>query len=132
MKKHITYLLFLFTFFNAQAAFEEHLTWRSEVEKISETEFKVKFICSLESKWHTYSQFTSEGGPLPTEFRFEKNNDIELIGKVEEVGKKTKVFDKLFAVDVTSFDGDATFVQRVKLKKPNASFKGEFDEFFQN
>ncbi len=127
MKKHITYLLFLFTFFNAQAAFEEHLTWRSEVEKISETEFKVKFICSLESKWHTYSQFTSEGGPLPTEFRFEKNNDIELIGKVEEVGKKTKVFDKLFAVDVTSFDGDATFVQRVKLKKPNASLKGEFD-----
>jgi len=110
-----------------QAAFESHLTWKSEVEKISETEFKVKFICTLEDQWHTYSQFTKEGGPLPTQFRFEKNNDIELIGKVEELGKKKTAFDELFGVDVTSFVGDAIFVQKVKIKKPTAVLKGEFD-----
>jgi thiol:disulfide interchange protein DsbD len=112
---------------SAEAAFKEHLTWKSEVEKISETEYKVKFICSLEDEWHTYSQFTKEGGPLPTQFRFDKNNDIELIGKVEEVGKKHSKFDELFGVDVTSFDGNVTYVQRVIIKKPNAILKGEFD-----
>ncbi len=111
----------------SNAQFESHLTWKSEVEKISETEYKVKFICSLEDEWHTYSQFTKEGGPLPTQFRFEKNKDIELIGKVEEAGKKHTKFDELFGVDVTSFDGDATFIQRVKIKNPKAVLKGEFD-----
>lgn len=126
-QKILITLYFLLTTLFAQAAFKEHLTWKSEVEKISETEYKVKFICSLEDEWHTYSQFTKEGGPLPTQFRFDKNNDIELIGKVEEVGKKHTKFDELFGVDVTSFDGDVTYVQRVKIKKPNAILKGEFD-----
>ena len=127
MKKYTLYFLLFFSFFSSKAAFEEHLTWKSEVEKISETEYKVKFICSLDEQWHTYSQFTKEGGPLPTEFRFDKNNDIELIGKVEESGKKHTKFDELFGVDVTSFDGDAVFIQRVKIKKPDAVLKGEFD-----
>ena len=125
--KHILFAFFFLLAISANAQFESHLTWKSEVEKISETEFKVKFICSLEEEWHTYSQFTAQGGPLPTEFRFEKNKDIELIGKVEEIGKKHKKFDDLFGVDVTSFDGDATFVQKVKLKNPKAVLKGEFD-----
>ena len=122
----ILYSLF-FIPLKSKAQFEQHLTWKSEVEKISETEYKVKFICSLEDNWHTYSQFTKEGGPLPTEFRFEKNKDIELVGKAEEVGKKHTKFDDLFGVDVTSFDGDVTFIQKVKIKNSKAVFKGEFD-----
>lgn len=117
----------LLAVFSSKAQFAQHLTWKSEVEKISETEFKVKFICSLDENWHTYSQYTKEGGPLPTQFRFEKNKDIELLGKVEELGKKHTKFDELFGVDVTSFDGDATFVQKVRLKNPKAILKGEFD-----
>ena len=50
-----------------------------------------------------------------------------MIGKVEEAGKKHTKFDELFGVDVTSFDGDAVFIQRVKIKNPNAVLKGEFD-----
>ena len=119
--------VFLFISFISKAQFESHLTWKSEVEKISETEFKVKFICTLEEDWHTYSQFTKEGGPLPTQFRFEKNKDIEIIGKVEEIGKKKTVFDELFGVDVTSFIGDVTYVAKVKVKNPKAILKGEFD-----
>lgn len=118
---------FLFTPFLSEAQFESHLTWKSEVEKITETEYKVKFICSLEDDWHTYSQFTKEGGPLPTQFRFDKNKDIELLGKVEEIGKKHTVFDESFGIDVTTFNGDATFVQKVKIKNPKAVLKGEFD-----
>jgi thiol:disulfide interchange protein DsbD len=125
--KIIIFCSFFFISFKSNAHFESHLTWKSEVEKISETEFKVKFICSLEDEWHTYSQFTKEGGPLPTQFRFEKNKDIELVGKVEELGKKKTVFDELFGVDVTSFVNDAIFVQKVKIKNPKAVLKGEFD-----
>ena len=127
LKKIWIPLLLLLAPLLSNAAFEQHLTWTHAVEKIGENEYKVKFICTLEEDWHTYSQFTKEGGPLPTQFRFAKNNDIELIGKVEEIGKKKTAFDELFGVDVTTFLGDVTYVQKVKLKHSKAVLKGEFD-----
>ena len=121
----------IFLFFSipflSKAAFEQHLTWKSTVEKVSDNEFDVKFVCTLDDKWHVYSQFTPEGGPMPTQFRFEKNKDIELIGKVKEIGRKHDKFDDIFGVRVISFDGTVTFVQRVKLKNTTAVLKGEFD-----
>lgn len=121
-------LLFVFSLpFTANAAFEQHLFWKSAIEKISENEYLVKFSCTLDKDWHTYSQYTKEGGPLPTQFRFEKNNDIELVGKVQEIGKKQTKFDENFGVDVTSFDKEVVFVQKLKLKKATAILKGEFD-----
>ncbi|HNE49883.1 MAG TPA: hypothetical protein PLZ64_02010, partial [Chitinophagales bacterium] len=71
-------VLFLLFPMLSKAALEQHITWKSSVEKISETEYNVKFSCNLDDDWHTFSQFTKEGGPLPTQFRFEKNKDIEL------------------------------------------------------
>lgn len=77
----------LLAVFSSKAQFAQHLTWKSEVEKISETEFKVKFICSLDENWHTYSQYTKEGGPLPTQFRFEKIKTLNCLAKWRSLGK---------------------------------------------
>ena len=120
-------LSFILNAFQSKAQFEQHLTWKSEVEKISENEYDVKFNCTLDKGWHVYSQFTDEGGPLPTVFKFETNKDIELIGKVKEVGKLHKEFDKLFEVNVSSFADNVTFIQKVKIKNPKAILKGSFD-----
>lgn len=109
------------------AQFEQHLFFKAVAEPAGENLYKVKIICTLDQDWHTYSQFTAEGGPLPTQFKFEKNPDIELIGKVEEIGKKETVLDELFGVNVTTFKSDPTYVQKVRVKKPGAVLKGEFD-----
>lgn len=111
----------------SNAQMEQHLFWKSEVVKVAENEFDVKINCTLDEGWHVYSQFTEEGGPLPTRFTFENNKDIELIGKVKEVGKLEKKFDDLFGVNVSSFAHKVTFVQHVKIKSPNAILKGSFD-----
>jgi thiol:disulfide interchange protein DsbD len=126
---NIFFLIFLFLFpLSSQAAFEEHLTWKSEVEKTRDNEYKVKFICTMDEGWHIYSQKTEEGGPWPTKFKFEDNKDIELVGPVEEMGKVDVKFDELFGVKVATFtDEKVTFVQKVRLKNPAAVFKGEFD-----
>ena len=115
-------LSFILNAFQSKAQFEQHLTWKSEVEKISENEYDVKFNCTLDKGWHVYSQFTDEGGPVPTVFKFETNKDIELIGKVKEVGKLHKEFDKLFEVNVSSFADNVTFIQKVKIKNPTTRF----------
>ena len=133
MNRLITKIYFFVSFFfflfplSGKAAFEQHLTWKSEVEKINETEYNVKFICLLDDSWHVYSQFTDPGGPLPTEFRFEKNKNIEATGKSKEIGKVKKEFDELFGVNVASYFNNVTFVFKVKVKDPHAILKGEFD-----
>lgn len=121
------FLLLLGVSVNLHAAFEKHLSWKSEVEQVGANEYNVKILCTLDDDWHLYSQFTDPGGPLPTEFRFEKNKDIELIGKPQEIGKLNKAFDNLFGVNVASFSDKVTFVQRVRIKDPDALLKGEFD-----
>lgn len=111
----------------AQAQFDQHHTWKSEVVKIAANEFDVKFIVIPDEEWHIYSQFTEDGGPLPTVFTFEANKDIELVGKVKEIGKLHKEFDKLFGVNVSSFESNITFIQKVKIKNPKAVLKGSFE-----
>jgi thiol:disulfide interchange protein len=123
----IAVVIFFLVPLSSRAAFEKHLNWKSEVEKVGEGDYKVKIICSLDDDWHLYSQFTDPGGPLPTEFRFEKDKNIVLPGKPEEIGKLNKAFDDLFGVNVASFSNTVTFVQRVKIKDPHAVLKGEFD-----
>jgi thiol:disulfide interchange protein DsbD len=112
---------------NSFGQFQQHLYWKSEVEKVSDKEYLVKFICTLDEGWHVYSQFTEEGGPNATVFNFEKNKDIDLIGKVQEVGKLEKQFDELFGVNVSSFSDKVTFIQKVKVNNPDAVLKGAFD-----
>jgi thiol:disulfide interchange protein DsbD len=124
---NILLLLTIATSVLAQPSFESHLKFKTEKEDLGNNEYNLKIICTLDKDWHVYSQFTSEGGPLPTRFVFEPNKDVKLIGKVEEVGKLEKKMDELFGVEVSSFAKTVTFVQKVKVENKNAVLKGEFD-----
>ncbi len=126
-RKYLLVVYLILSSFISRAAFDQHISWKSEVEKISGNEFNVKISCILDDDWHVYSQFTEANGPLPTEFRFEKNASIELVGKPKEIGKLKKQFDELFGVTVSSYSNTVTFVQRVKIKSAHVVLKGEFD-----
>ena len=67
--KYFLSLYFMLSAFFVQAAFDQHISWKSEVEKIAGDEFNVKIICTLDDDWHVYSQFTEANGPLPTELK---------------------------------------------------------------
>ena len=86
-------------------------------------------MLDVNSPWHTYSQFTPDGGPLPTHFSFTKNPLYMLDGKVKENGKLFKKHEDVFGVDVKYFNGKVDFVQLVKVKgnaKTNFSGAVEF------
>jgi thiol:disulfide interchange protein DsbD len=70
----------------------------------------------VNSPWHTYSQFTPDGGPVPTSFNFSKNPLFKLDGKVKENGNLIKKHEDVFGVDVKYFNGKVDFVQRVTVK----------------
>ncbi|AWX46277.1 Protein-disulfide reductase [Flagellimonas maritima] len=119
--RHLVSFLFFFIFTISMTPQSESnpAVWSHEVKKISDTEYELLFKGKILEGWHVYSQYTAEGGSLPSEFTFEgAGEDYELIGKTTESETITEYSD-VFEVDETFFKKDAVFTQRIKLLKPD-------------
>lgn len=115
MKKISALILTLFVSLSVFSQIIEPVIWDSEVNKIDEDTYELIMHASIDEGWYLYTQDIPDGGPIPTNFTFEnENNDFELIGKVEE-SKSHKKFDKIFEMDLSYFSGTATFTQKIKL-----------------
>ncbi|NHF59821.1 hypothetical protein FK220_010755 [Flavobacteriaceae bacterium TP-CH-4] len=89
--------------------------WSHEVNKISDTEYELVMTGKIHEGWHVYSQFTAEGGSLPSEFTYLKaGEDYELVGLTGESKTLTEYSD-IFEVDETFFKKEAVFTQKIKL-----------------
>ncbi len=118
-------VLFLGLFFINLITFaqtdENPAIWSHEVHKISDTEYELVFKGKIMDGWHVYSQYTAEGGSLPSEFTFEKaGEDYELIGKTEE-SETIKEYSDIFEVEETFFKKEAIFTQKIKLLNPEVN-----------
>jgi thiol:disulfide interchange protein len=109
----------------AQIVNPVHWTWKAE--QVNGDEYKIVFTAIIDKPWHTYGMYIQEGGPVRTSFTFEKNADIELLGKMTESGPKVKEgVDDVFGVNVKLFEEKAVFEQRIKLKN-STTIKGSFE-----
>ncbi|WP_423738482.1 protein-disulfide reductase DsbD family protein [Christiangramia lutea] len=107
--------LVLLAGFLTQAQIHDPVQWETDVEKISDDEYKLIFNASIEDKWHLYSQDLPEGGALPTVFIYEQAGEkYELVGKTQESESITE-YDQVFEMDLTYFAYAATFTQQVKV-----------------
>ena len=89
--------------------------WSHAVKKLSPQEYELTFEAKIAPGWHIYSQYTAEGGSMPSEFTFEgAEQQYELVGKTEE-SKTITEYSDIFEVDETFFKDVAVFTQRIKL-----------------
>lgn len=89
--------------------------WKTQVEKISDSEYNLISIATIEEGSHLYAQNIQEGGPIPTEFTYHNdNNDYTLIGNTSEEEGIT-VNDAVFEMEIKYFENTAIFKQKVKL-----------------
>ncbi len=95
---------------------EQPIKWRFNAVKKSAGNYTVSCTADLIAPWHIYSQFTPEGGPLPTRISFSSNPLLTISGGITEEGKQKTVHDKNFDVDVKYFSGQVSFVHAVKVK----------------
>lgn len=115
MKNLILVFAFLASTF-AQAQILEPVKWSTSVTKISDTEYELVAIATIESKWHLYSQNVPEGGPVATSFTFKGNgNYLKKGNTLEEKGHM--VDDPVFGMQIKFFENKASFKQRIKLKE---------------
>ncbi len=100
-------------------------TWTFTAKKISALEYEVRYSIDVESPWHVYSQYTSNGGPFPTTFTLAKNPLLTVKSKPKEIGLLKTKYEEVFDTDVKYFEGSVDFVQRVYLKSnSNTVLKG--------
>lgn len=110
---------------------ENPVTWKASIEKQNDSLYNLIFQAELEPGWHFYSQEEpKEGGPLPTEFSF---NNVE--GNYELVGPTTEpevaaIYDPVFEMDIKYFEGQAKFIQPIKIK-PGSTPIVKAEVFFQ-
>ena len=90
--------------------------WESTATKAGDNQYKVTVTATVPEPWHIYSQNTPDGGPVPTEFKFNKNPLVTLVGKTKEKGKLETTHDKNFGVDVKYYSDKVVFTQLVKVK----------------
>jgi len=111
----------------AKAQIEAPVKWSYAAKKTSATEAVVFLKATIEPGWHIYSLNVKEGGPIKTAFTFAPSNEYSLIGKPSEPRPITK-YEKTFSMNVSYFEKEVVFQQKIKLTSPNASVvKGKLE-----
>lgn len=92
--------------------------WSWQAQKVKEGEYKLVFTALIDKPWHTYGINIPDGGPVRTSFTYDKNGDVQTVGKMTESGPKMKdAMDDVFQIKLRYFEEKAVFEQTVKAKK---------------
>lgn len=108
-------LLGIISVLATQAQILDPVKWSFESKAISSDEVELRLTAKLDQGWHLYSQnLPSDNGPIPTQFSFEKNDAVRLIGKVLEPKAKTE-YDPNFDMELSFFSNQVVFTQKVQV-----------------
>ena len=114
MKKIIIALIFLVSLVS-YGQIHDPVKWTTSVKKISDKEYELITVATLDNEWHIYSQEIPKGGPIPTLFSFKGDQRYLKKGNTKE-GEGHIVDDEIFDMRIKYFDNKAIFKQRVRLK----------------
>ena len=111
-------MLFFAGFVHAQI--NNPVLWSYTAKKIADKTYELHITATINGNWHLYAQDAGEG-PEPTTFKFTPNPLIKFDGKVKEIGKMEKSFDKNFNSVLKYYANKVDFVQKVKVKSSIAT-----------
>jgi thiol:disulfide interchange protein DsbD len=127
MKYMASLLLFLIPLLQLQAQYfnqgeedsqlSDPITWEASVEKENDSIYTLVFTADLEEGWHLYSQKEADIdiAPIATTFSYSTGEgNFELIGGTEEPDV-APIYDQVFEADITYFEEEAVFTQKVKV-----------------
>lgn len=124
-----TVLLSVFLFVSMGVSAQNPVTWTFTSKKLTNGNYEIHMIATIERGWHLYSQTQPEDAVInPTLFTITSNPLIELVGKIKEEGKMQKFHDKELDLSAYQYSEKVEFVQKIKLKgKAKTSFSGNVE-----
>ena len=103
------------------------VSWSYSSKQIGDHDFELTLTARIEDKWHIYSQFIGEGGPVPTSIKFKPSSDFDLAGKVIETPFPKSKFEEVFNLNVVFFEKEVVFTQKIKLNTASATITGSVE-----
>jgi thiol:disulfide interchange protein DsbD len=104
---------------SAAAALPKHVTWKTSVDKISDTEGVIKWQADIENGWHIYNtempSLPDTPMPEPTTFEVEPVQGLELVGKPEPSVAANNHYDEVLKLNLSWWENAVTFSQKFKL-----------------
>ena len=116
--KTLIFLLSIWIALPSPAQTANPVHWTFFAKKIKGTTYEIHLTGAIDNGWHTYSQHTPDGGPVPTAISFTANPLVTFDGTPAETGKLDTHFEKLFGVEVRQYGNKIDYVQKITLKKP--------------
>jgi len=98
--------------------------WSYAAKKINDREAVIFMRASIEDNWHLYAQYVKEGGPVKTTFTFNRPAGYDLNGPTTEPTPFTR-YEKVFNMEVSFFEHEVVFQQKIKLRANNIVVKGK-------
>ena len=114
-------VLIITLFFYSKQTFSQiydPVSWKTQVEKISDTEFELVSTATIEPGWHMYALNLPDGGPVATSFNFPKSDSYQLVGEVSQQDP-ISIFDDIFDMETSFFELKAEFRQKIKVTAQN-------------
>lgn len=104
---------------------QDPVKWAFSLDHEGDDNFVLTAKASIKDGWYTYSQFTEEGGPVPTNLGFEgEQGHYEAVGKAAECCSPIEGMSDIFGVNVVKFKKSFTITQKLKISDPNKSIEG--------
>lgn len=120
MKKLCLAVMMLFFAIFVQAQINNPVLWTFSAKKTADKTYELQMTATITGNWHLYAQDAGEG-PEPTTIKFTPNPLISFDGKVKEIGKLEKSFDKNFNSVLKYYANKVVFVQKVKVRSAVAT-----------
>ncbi|MDP6908577.1 MAG: cytochrome c biogenesis protein CcdA [Flavobacteriales bacterium] len=98
--------------------------WKFNYKDLGHGELELQFTATIEEHWHVYSMhLPEETMTQPTVFEFDSLKGVELVGVVKEPKPITE-FDPVNEEELSWFEDEVTFVQKVRLTESDGYVKG--------
>lgn len=106
------------------SGFHDPVKWDFSHKKLGNGEFELQFKATIEEHWHVYSMnLPDETMTQETVFEFDSLKGVQLEGKVVEPKPITQ-FDPVNEEELSWFENEVVFTQKIKLTEKNAFVKG--------
>lgn len=130
MRKHIvTLLALLLSALSLEASaqmFENLVRWETSQKNDASGVVTLTYTATIQGGWHIYGVDIPDNGPTPTSVDLSESKGIKAISGLIPDKKPHSSYDPNFGMDLTTFDGKVTFVQKVQILDPqNFSIKGD-------
>ena len=108
--------LFLLFYSVFSAQIKDPVKLKYSINSLPNNEFEAVLTATLEKDWHIYSKDLPPDSGIPTEMKVTSKEGIDLLGKVQEVGKKHDEFSEAFGAQIVYYSDQVLFKQKFKLK----------------